>query len=328
MTCKGCYLASFSNSSGNIDARYERIPITDEQAPRPRQIDSLIECFEQEPQDCLFVFNCQMGRGRTTTGMVMFALWKCFTGHSKLDIKNAYQWSFADTQINKINNTNYLNTDSNIFINSNNSNKNNKDNQEIFTTNISLTVSQNKSRHGSVGDLKTNMKNKLSSNETSDINESEIRQLAHSTSEPVVSSVVPGILHVPSIAENLIENEITHKKEQKQQQNQQIITQNEKENQSVNDNDNEKDKETEKEKEKEKKSGKNDKPKPLEILHASREPTMPMDEKEKRYIDGEYKCVLDLLRMLKRGKDVKRMVIYIFLLCFCVLVCFALLCDV
>jgi len=51
---------------------YYRIPISDESAPEEKDFDQLIA----ELKGCLgqpgvaFVFNCQMGRGRTTTGMV------------------------------------------------------------------------------------------------------------------------------------------------------------------------------------------------------------------------------------------------------------------
>ncbi|KAG5718118.1 hypothetical protein E4T56_gene7385, partial [Termitomyces sp. T112] len=54
---------------------YARIAITDEQAPLP---DALWQLFERVRGGLLqagdFVFNCQMGRGRTTTGMVAACL--------------------------------------------------------------------------------------------------------------------------------------------------------------------------------------------------------------------------------------------------------------
>ncbi|KAI5474355.1 metal ion binding protein, partial [Pseudohyphozyma bogoriensis] len=59
---------------------YERLPVTDEQAPIPgvfTQIEQRVTNAlgsATRPEDVSFVFNCQMGRGRTTTGMVAAAL--------------------------------------------------------------------------------------------------------------------------------------------------------------------------------------------------------------------------------------------------------------
>jgi hypothetical protein len=50
--------------------RYHRIPIADEAAPEEKDFDQLISAIRSAPPDSAFVFNCQMGRGRTTTGMV------------------------------------------------------------------------------------------------------------------------------------------------------------------------------------------------------------------------------------------------------------------
>lgn len=50
------------------NVEYLRIPITDEQAPIPLVFDELVE---NTSKNSTFVFNCQMGRGRTTTGMVI-----------------------------------------------------------------------------------------------------------------------------------------------------------------------------------------------------------------------------------------------------------------
>ena len=52
------------------NVRYHRIPIADEAAPEEKDFDQLIFAVRSAPQDSAFVFNCQMGRGRTTTGMV------------------------------------------------------------------------------------------------------------------------------------------------------------------------------------------------------------------------------------------------------------------
>ncbi|KAI8377229.1 inositol hexakisphosphate-domain-containing protein [Choanephora cucurbitarum] len=53
---------------------YLRIPITDEQAPIPDVFDQLIERMHTANQGVDMIFNCQMGRGRTTTGMVVASL--------------------------------------------------------------------------------------------------------------------------------------------------------------------------------------------------------------------------------------------------------------
>lgn len=54
---------------------YGRVAITDEQAPLPEALAQLVDRVKgglQEP--CDFVFSCQMGRGRTTSGMVTASL--------------------------------------------------------------------------------------------------------------------------------------------------------------------------------------------------------------------------------------------------------------
>ncbi|KAH7884393.1 inositol hexakisphosphate-domain-containing protein [Phlebopus sp. FC_14] len=54
---------------------YDRVAITDEQAPLPGALSQLLERIRLGyPQAGDFIFNCQMGRGRTTTGMVTACL--------------------------------------------------------------------------------------------------------------------------------------------------------------------------------------------------------------------------------------------------------------
>lgn len=56
----------------NVDCL--RIPVTDEKAPKAVDCDQLIQrCWDVE-EDTSMVFNCQMGRGRTTTGMIIASL--------------------------------------------------------------------------------------------------------------------------------------------------------------------------------------------------------------------------------------------------------------
>lgn len=53
---------------------YERVPITDEKSPKERDFDDLMYRISQVESDTEYIFNCQMGRGRTTTGMVIATL--------------------------------------------------------------------------------------------------------------------------------------------------------------------------------------------------------------------------------------------------------------
>ncbi|KAK2078696.1 hypothetical protein QBZ16_003536 [Prototheca wickerhamii] len=56
------------------DIDYLRVPVTDEKAPKSRDFDTLTRRCWNPPRGAALVFNCQMGRGRTTTGMVIGTL--------------------------------------------------------------------------------------------------------------------------------------------------------------------------------------------------------------------------------------------------------------
>jgi len=56
----------------NLD--YARMPIVDEKAPRECDFDSMVEELRDVAPDTACVFNCQMGKGRTTTGMIVACL--------------------------------------------------------------------------------------------------------------------------------------------------------------------------------------------------------------------------------------------------------------
>lgn len=56
----------------NVD--YERVPVTDEKSPKEQDFDVLVHKISQAHIRTEIVFNCQMGRGRTTTGMVIATL--------------------------------------------------------------------------------------------------------------------------------------------------------------------------------------------------------------------------------------------------------------
>uniref|UniRef100_A0A7S3QUH6 Tyrosine specific protein phosphatases domain-containing protein n=1 Tax=Dunaliella tertiolecta TaxID=3047 RepID=A0A7S3QUH6_DUNTE len=56
------------------DVDYLRVPVTDEKAPKDNDFEELIQRLWAVPDDAGVVFNCQMGRGRTTTGMIIASL--------------------------------------------------------------------------------------------------------------------------------------------------------------------------------------------------------------------------------------------------------------
>jgi Inositol hexakisphosphate len=56
------------------DVDYLRVPITDEKAPKGDDFESLISRCWSPPEGAALMFNCQMGRGRTTTGMTIGCL--------------------------------------------------------------------------------------------------------------------------------------------------------------------------------------------------------------------------------------------------------------
>lgn len=55
---------------------YKRLPITDEQAPEESDFEMLIEFLKTTDEATHVVFNCQMGRGRTTTGLIVTCLFR------------------------------------------------------------------------------------------------------------------------------------------------------------------------------------------------------------------------------------------------------------
>uniref|UniRef100_A0A5B7CA18 Paladin n=1 Tax=Davidia involucrata TaxID=16924 RepID=A0A5B7CA18_DAVIN len=56
--------------------KYARVPITDGKAPKSSDFDTLAINIASASKDTAFIFNCQMGRGRTTTGTVIACLLK------------------------------------------------------------------------------------------------------------------------------------------------------------------------------------------------------------------------------------------------------------
>lgn len=53
---------------------YARLPVTDEQAPEPKDLQALLERLKSVNPDTPLIFNCHAGRGRTTTAMVVAQL--------------------------------------------------------------------------------------------------------------------------------------------------------------------------------------------------------------------------------------------------------------
>jgi len=53
---------------------YYRIPVSDEQTPLPETYDELYRAIVAIPSPRRVIFSCQMGRGRTTTGMIIAGL--------------------------------------------------------------------------------------------------------------------------------------------------------------------------------------------------------------------------------------------------------------
>ncbi|KAI8474087.1 MAG: inositol hexakisphosphate-domain-containing protein [Monoraphidium minutum] len=56
------------------DVDYVRLPITDEKAPKDSDFEVFVRRLWNVPPSTALIFNCQMGRGRTTTGMIIGCL--------------------------------------------------------------------------------------------------------------------------------------------------------------------------------------------------------------------------------------------------------------
>eukprot|EP00301_Raphidiophrys_heterophryoidea_P016232 c2578_g1_i1.p1 GENE.c2578_g1_i1~~c2578_g1_i1.p1 ORF type:complete len:412 (-),score=65.73 c2578_g1_i1:161-1279(-) len=57
-----------------FDLHFERFPIVDERAPSFSDLDGMVKVISGEPPGCACLFNCQMGKGRTTCGMIVACL--------------------------------------------------------------------------------------------------------------------------------------------------------------------------------------------------------------------------------------------------------------
>jgi protein-tyrosine phosphatase len=61
-------------SSKIQEIQYYRIPIERENAPEQKDVEKLMKLIDQADEETAFVFNCQMGKRRTTTAMVLSKL--------------------------------------------------------------------------------------------------------------------------------------------------------------------------------------------------------------------------------------------------------------
>lgn len=60
--------------ASSFELSYARMPIVDEKAPSEGAFDAMVNCLRDITPDTACVFNCQMGKGRTTTGMIIATL--------------------------------------------------------------------------------------------------------------------------------------------------------------------------------------------------------------------------------------------------------------
>ena len=56
----------------------------DEKAPQEADLDAILDVLRQKGPNTACVFNCQMGKGRTTTGMILACLVKGNTFDSSI----------------------------------------------------------------------------------------------------------------------------------------------------------------------------------------------------------------------------------------------------
>ena len=69
---------------------FSRLPIVDEKAPQDKDFDAALSAMRNTDPDTACIFNCQMGKGRTTTGMILAVLLKdiLFGDNTKKYYKN------------------------------------------------------------------------------------------------------------------------------------------------------------------------------------------------------------------------------------------------
>jgi hypothetical protein len=57
-----------------FNVEYDRVPITDEKKPEPKDFESLTNKLKDVDKDTPIILNCHAGRGRTTTGTVVASI--------------------------------------------------------------------------------------------------------------------------------------------------------------------------------------------------------------------------------------------------------------
>ena len=62
------------SAANGYDVDYLRVPVTDEKAPKTSDFAILAARAWDPPEGAALMYNCQMGRGRTTTGMIIASL--------------------------------------------------------------------------------------------------------------------------------------------------------------------------------------------------------------------------------------------------------------
>jgi protein-tyrosine phosphatase len=77
--------------SKGFNVEYRRVPITDEQAPKLKDVDEMVDAVKESPLDSRIVVNCQMGRGRTTTGLVVACTTRLWMRNALLDVPKALE---------------------------------------------------------------------------------------------------------------------------------------------------------------------------------------------------------------------------------------------
>ncbi|KAF9620477.1 hypothetical protein IFM89_013094 [Coptis chinensis] len=80
-----------------LPIKYARVPITDGKAPKSSDFDTLARNIASATKDTALVFNCQMGRGRTTTGTVIACLLKLRIGYGR-----PMRMQFEDTSLEEV----------------------------------------------------------------------------------------------------------------------------------------------------------------------------------------------------------------------------------
>jgi len=66
----------YDQVKGDHDFEEFRLPIVDEKAPQEADLDAILDVLRLQGPNTACVFNCQMGKGRTTTGMILACLVK------------------------------------------------------------------------------------------------------------------------------------------------------------------------------------------------------------------------------------------------------------